>query len=276
MFVAMVIARALGGARITIAQAAVGAILTVAIGDPDAGAQRLVDALVGAGVALVFSQLLFSPEPVGLVRRAEAAALADMGKGLEEAADALERNDDELGERAMTTLRDVRDNLGELARTRRASTRVARRSAVWRSQRAPVVQENENAGYLDLLGGSCLTLARTALVADPEDRRNLAPTVRALAGAVLGLALDPGDRPTRQRAVDRALEVARETSDSSVPTDPAFAAVVAARLVAGDVMMFAGVESSQAVDALQQGTGQFDVPTPPPAPRTPFGRRGQP
>jgi hypothetical protein len=61
-----------------------------------------------------------------------------------------------------------------------------------------------------------------------------------------------------------------------VPTDPALAAVIAARLVAGDVLMFAGVEFSQAVDAVQQGTGQFDVPTPPPTPRTPFGRRDQP
>jgi uncharacterized membrane protein YgaE (UPF0421/DUF939 family) len=77
-FVAMAIARALGGARVTVAQAAAGAILTVAVANGEAGPDRLVDALIGAGVALVFSQLLFSPEPVALLRRAEAAALADI------------------------------------------------------------------------------------------------------------------------------------------------------------------------------------------------------
>jgi uncharacterized membrane protein YgaE (UPF0421/DUF939 family) len=59
-FAAMAVAVAVGGARITIGQAAVSAILTVAVADGQAGPQRLVDVLIGAGVALVFSQLLFS------------------------------------------------------------------------------------------------------------------------------------------------------------------------------------------------------------------------
>ena len=269
-FVAMAIAVALGGARITIAQAAVGAILTVAIGSADAGIQRLIDALVGAGVALTFSQLLFSPEPVRLLRRAESAALADMGRGLELTAAALEHDDDDLAEEALTTLRESRDRLVELGQTRRASTRVSRRSAVWRSQRAPVVQETENAGYLDLLGGSCLMLTRAALAAKGHDRRELARPVRGLAQALTALGLGPGDRVTRQDAADRVLEVARETVASGLPTDPALAAIMAVRSVAADALMFAGVDPEQAVDAVQHGTGEFDVPTPPPAPRVPF------
>jgi hypothetical protein len=269
-FVAMAIAVALGGARITIAQAAVGAILTVAIGSADAGIQRLIDALVGAGVALTFSQLLFSPEPVRLLRRAESAALADMGRGLELTAAALEHDDDDLAEEALTTLRESRDRLVELGQTRRASTRVSRRSAVWRSQRAPVVQETENAGYLDLLGGSCLMLTRAALAAEGHDRRELARPVRGLAQALTALGLGPGDRVTRQDAADRVLEVARETVASGLPTDPALAAIMAVRSVAADALMFAGVDPEQAVDAVQHGTGEFDVPTPPPAPRVPF------
>lgn len=269
-FVAMAIAVALGGARITVAQAAVGAILTVAIGDADAGFQRLVDALVGAGVALTFSQLLFAPEPVRLLRRAESAALADLGRGLELTADALERDDDRLAEQALTTLRDVRDRLVDLGRTRQASSRVSRRSAVWRSQRAPVVQESENAGYLDLLGGSCLSLARSVLATDANDHRALARSVRGLARALTALALDPGDRSTRQGAVDRVLDVAREAAAGGDPTDPAVAARMAVRTVAADALMFAGVEPERAVDAVEQGTGQFDVPTPPPESRMPF------
>jgi hypothetical protein len=277
-FVAMAIAVALGGARITVAQAAVGAILTVAIGSADAGVERLIDALVGAGVALTFSQLLFSPEPVRLLRRAESAALADMGRGLELTADALERDDDELAERALTMLRDLRDRLVDLARTRRASARVSRRSAAWRSQRAPVVQETENAGYLDLLGDSCLMLTRAALAAEADDRRELAGPVRGLGEALTALALDPGDRASRQAAADRVLDVARATAVSGLPADAGPAAAVALRAVAADALAFAGVDPEQAADAVEQGTGEFDIPTPPPAPRMPFisRRRGPP
>jgi hypothetical protein len=275
-FVAMAIAVALGGARITVAQAAVGAILTVAIGDPDAGVQRLVDACIGAGVALVFSQLLFSPEPIRLLRRAESAALMDMGKGLELTAEALERDDDELADRALTTLRDLRDRLVVVGRTRQASSRVSRRSAVWRSQRAPVVMETENAGYLDLLGASCLMLARTAAAADPDDRRLLVRPVRELAGVLTRLALDAGDRLVRQGAVERVLDVARETGASALPTEPASASVAAVQMVAADIMMFAGVDPDDAVVAVREGGGEFDVPTPAPAPRVPFVSRYRP
>ena len=127
-FAAMAVAVALGAARVTIAQAAASAILTVAVADGQAGPDRLVDALIGAGVALVFTQILFSPEPVALLRRAEAAALADMADALGLTARALEGDDDELADRAMSKLRDLRDRLAELSRTRRASSRVVRHS----------------------------------------------------------------------------------------------------------------------------------------------------
>lgn len=108
---ATVIARAFSDARIAVAQAAVSAILVVALADADAGVARLIDALVGAGVALVFSQLLFSPEPVRLLRRAESTALAVMADGLSSTATGLEHDDDEPAESAIAALRDLRDDL---------------------------------------------------------------------------------------------------------------------------------------------------------------------
>jgi uncharacterized membrane protein YgaE (UPF0421/DUF939 family) len=135
-FAAMAVAVALGGARVMVAQAAAGAILAVAVADGRAGPQRLADALVGAGVALVFTQVLFSPEPVALLRRADATALTDLAGALERTARALERDDGELTERAMNSVRDLRDRLTELSRTRRASSRVVRHSLVWRTRMA--------------------------------------------------------------------------------------------------------------------------------------------
>src|SRR3954451_19553398 len=104
VFAATAVARAFSGVRIVIAQSAAAAILTVAVANGEAGTQRLVDALIGVGVALIFTQVVFSPEPLALLRRAEAAALADMAEGLELTACALERDDDYAAERAMSHL----------------------------------------------------------------------------------------------------------------------------------------------------------------------------
>ena len=132
-------------------------------GNPDGGpsrrrgwVERLTDALVGAGVALVFSQLLFSPQPLALLRRAERAVLKKLAAGLALTASALEQDDDDLAERAIAELRDLPDDVTELRRSRRASGRVVRRT-VWRSQRALVVRESENADQLDFPTGSCLS-----------------------------------------------------------------------------------------------------------------------
>src|SRR3954449_2885259 len=166
LFAAMATARALNAARIVVAQAASAAILTVATASGEGGSQRLVDALIGAGVALAFSQLLFTPRPVALLRRAEQAALREIADGLALTAQAAEAEDEALAERAVSALRDLRDRLSELARTRQASRRVVAHSLWWRGQKRLVVRESENAGVLDLLGSSALVLARSATTAD--------------------------------------------------------------------------------------------------------------
>jgi hypothetical protein len=271
---ATAVARAFRGARIVIAQAAAGAILTVAVANGQAGTQRLTDALIGVGVALVFTQVLFSPQPLVLLRGAESAALADMAEGLRLTARALESDDDDVAEQAMARLRALRDRLGELGRTRAASGRVARRSAVWRSQIAPVVRETEDAGRLDLLGSGCLWLTRAALAAGQASRRRIAPHVRELAGALGDLARTPGDRSTRQQAADRALDVARRLATVATPSESeAVAALVGLRTVVTDLMVFAGVEPEQAEAAVREGTGEFRVPAPPSS-GAPFGLGG--
>jgi hypothetical protein len=271
-FVAVLIARALGGVRIVLAQAAVGAILVITVGNAEAGFDRLLDALIGIGVTLVFTQVLFSPEPVALLRRAEAAALAEMAGGLGLTASALERDDEKLAEQALGGLRDLRDDLSELARMRRASVRSARHSIVWRSRTGPAVRESENAGHLDLLGGSCLLLARTATSTRLHGRLRMVPDIRELANTLTDLARDLGDHSTRQAAADRALSVARRLAGTEEPAESYLsAAILAVRMVAVDIMVFAGVDPEDVVEAVREGTGELAVPAPPSAPRVPFG-----
>lgn len=264
IFVATALARALGGTRLVVAQAAVSAILTVAVADAEAGVERLSDALIGTGVALVFSQLLFSPEPLGLLRRAEAAALERMAGGLALTARALEQGDDELAEQGIAALRELPDEVAELRRARRASSRVARRTLVWRGHAALVVRESENADHLDLLGSSCLILARVTPSLTPSERQGLQPRVRDLSEVLAALARELGDRETRQRTVDRALEVANATSGADVPAGSTLAvAITSVLLVATDIMVFAGIDLDDAVQAVREGVLEQQVAAPP-------------
>lgn len=274
---AVVVTRALGGTPLALAQAAAAAILTVAVGDPDLGPERLFDALIGGGVALVFSQVLFTPEPVSLLRRAEGHALTNIADAFEMTARALDGDDQNLANRAIDRLRYLRDGLVELARARHASQRVAKRSAAWRSQRDPVVQENENAGQLDLLGASALMLIRHATPAMGDDHEVLPPTMHAFAAEIRGLARDPGDRETRQRAVDGLLKATRDLrADDRVrhadPTSSLAATVAMVRDAAADTMIFAGVDPVQAAEAIRRDDADLDVPKPAATPRTPFQR----
>jgi uncharacterized membrane protein YgaE (UPF0421/DUF939 family) len=277
-FVAMVIAQLVDGARIVTAQAAVSAILITAFGDPAMGANRLVEAFVGGGVALLFSQLVFTPEPLRLLRQVETAVLTAMADGLRLTADALEHDDPVLAEQALTRLRELRDRLADLGAMRKASESIVRHSATWRSRKAPVVREQESADQLDLLAGSCLMLTRTAMATRPSQRTTLAPGVGQLARAIADLAVQPGDRATRQRAADRALDLARWVIDhgAAVPAESAMAAACAAvRMVAIDVMVFAGVEQAKALAAVNAEVEEPRVEDPPEEPRLrwPWHRR---
>jgi hypothetical protein len=252
-FVAMALARAFGAARIVIIQAAVSAILTVSVADGEAGFERLLDASIGVGVALLFSQVLFSPEPVALLRRAESVALTGLAEGLAAVARGLQANDAATGGDAVSDLRALRDQLGELARLRRASPRVARHSAIWRSRETPAVEESEHADNLDLLSSTCVLLSRAALRTSPESQRWLAPRVETLAGVLQEMAGDPGNREKRQRAADTALDVTRQLLSGDKPSladldGPIFLA----RMAAFDIMVFAGAPPEESRAAIRE------------------------
>jgi hypothetical protein len=194
-----------------------------------------------------------------------------MSVGLELTARALERDEEESNERALNSLRDLRAGLVELTRLRHASNRVVRHSLIWRSRIRSVVREKESADHLDLLGGSCLVLARAAIAVEPPERQTLAPSVRELAGVLGELAKELDDRQTRQRAADRALDIARQFVGNDAPSESALAAaLISLRMVAADIMVFAGVAPGQAADVLREGGGELRVPSPPRTRRIPF------
>jgi Fusaric acid resistance protein-like len=276
IWVSTLIARALGGTAVSVAQAAAAAILTIAIADGHAGPDRLIDALIGGGVALVFSQVIFPPEPVRLLRQAEGEAVNGVADGLELTANAIDDDDPALRERALDGVRRIRDQMVDLARTRRASPRVASRSTT-RSQLDPVVKETENAGQLDLLASSAVGVIRGGAAADRDGIKLVAPSIRQLASVLRELARDPGDRTHRQRAADSALKVARELQADGRVRAPALGSGLAAmiasvRAVAADTMIYAGVAQDDATAAIESGDSDLQVRSTPAVRRSPFKR----
>jgi uncharacterized membrane protein YgaE (UPF0421/DUF939 family) len=245
LVVAMCIAAALGGTNVTRAQAAIGVILTVTLAQGEAGIDRLVDALIGAAVALAFSQLLFPPDPLRLVRRAEAASLRQLSRGLAMTATASAEPNREAGDEALHLLWETRDQLAELGQARRASHRVVRHSLTWRTRRTPVVRATEDTAYLDALAATCQTVARTTLAAEPDDQRRLAPALEELADVLGMVAENPESSEVRQHATERATQVGDKLPSFTQPTLSAAlaAAVVTLRLLIDDVRIFVGAEA---------------------------------
>src|SRR5690606_539847 len=115
------------------------------------------------------------------------------------------------------------------------------------------------------------------------ERERFAQDVRELADVLADVANAPGDRDRRQRAAERALAIARARLTIDAPPDSATALAGAmVRIVAKDVMIFAGVDAEQATAAIRADRDDVEVQHPVHAPRIPFGldrrreRRRQP
>src|SRR4051812_10026178 len=113
-------------------QAGASAILVTTLHQPGIGGVRLIDALVGGVTALLFSQVLFPPDPVGVLLRAARDVLSVCAGALDRVVAAVheERDsgdeDDEEPEWALEIARDVHDSLAALADARSTSFQIAR------------------------------------------------------------------------------------------------------------------------------------------------------
>jgi len=274
---AMTAALAIGVQRIVIGQAAASAILTVVFaanfGGGHAGPDRLTDALIGAGVALVFSQLLFPARLVAILRRIEAEALTEMAHMLDVSGRALRRDDDSSSEQMVTWLGDLSRPMTELSRARENSRHTVRLSTIRWGDPGPVLAEDEVIDRLILLGESCLFLARTTAAMSEEERHELAPIVSRMASALYTLADDLSSRQARQDAVEGALRSARRFGAGGSDADPVTTAThLAVEMVATDIMVFAGIRFEEVEEALREDEGGLEVPHPPGVPWLPWLR----
>lgn len=260
-FVAITVATVAGGQRLTIAQAAAAAVLTISVAGDGSGWDRLTDALVGAGVALIFTQILFTPNPLRLLRQAETDALTALASGLHAAAQAMRHEDEAAGRAALTELRHTRDNLADIDDARQRSRRVTRHTLTRRGSTRPVVAENENAGFLDLLGDGSVMAVRLGLDGDREKQQQLSQPLQMFAELVERLAQAPGDRDSRQRVVNDVPELLDQLHSLDVDVeDSTDTAARLTRVLAHDIMRYAGVPAEEARRVMDQVATEAEVP----------------
>ena len=250
---AITIATMAGASRLTIAQAAASAVLTISVSSGSSGWERLIDALIGAGVALVFTQVLFTPNPLRLLHRAETEALTAIAQGLKDAASALDNADDQAGWAALTDLRRARDKQGDMYDVRQRSRRVTRHTLTRRGSSRPVVAENENAALLDLVCDGCIMTVRLSFNVDIQQRKQLAQPLHQLAQLLQGPAAAPAERGNRQQVVNEIPGLLTQLRDQDIASQPGTdTAVDVFRLLAYDLMRYAGVHADSAREVMER------------------------
>jgi hypothetical protein len=219
VLLAMSAAVILGGGPLLVTEAAVSAILLVVLEPTSAGLapSRVVEALVGGGVALAVSALAFPPDPVLLVARSAQGIFGGLGRTLEELAAALAERDTGRAQAALQAARDLDGDVRGLEEALALGRETARLSLGRRSSRGALHRYERGARQIDFAVRNTRVLARHVLrflrggrAAPPE----LAPAMHDLSLAVWALAAeldDParGGRPVRvhaSRAAGRAVE----------------------------------------------------------------------
>ena len=179
--VAMLIAVAVGAARVTIAQAAAAAILTVTIPyGGDGGPQRLFDAALGVGVALVFSQLVFPTHPLRLLSQAEHALAFHLHRLLARTAHVADQRDDGQSE-VQDALVSTHTAIADLESARSAALHIVDRTLRGVYLRRRTRTRVEAAGPLEGVAVMCTLVATTVLSAPEESQEALASVVSDIA-----------------------------------------------------------------------------------------------
>jgi uncharacterized membrane protein YgaE (UPF0421/DUF939 family) len=164
VLLAMGAAVALGGGPLLVTEAAVSATLLVLLEPTSAGLapSRLIEAVVGGGVALAVSALAFPPNPVLLVGRSAQAIFGGLGRALEDVAAALADGDRDRSESALQAAREIDHDLRALDEALVIAGETARFSPGRRSSRGELDRYARAARHIDFAVRNARVLARHA------------------------------------------------------------------------------------------------------------------
>jgi uncharacterized membrane protein YgaE (UPF0421/DUF939 family) len=219
VLLAMGAAVLLGGGPLLVTEAAVSASLLVLLEPTSAGLapSRLIEALVGGGVALAVSALAFPPNPVLLVGRSTQAIFGGLGRALEDVGAALADGDRDRSEAALQAARELDHELRALDEALVIAGETARFSPGRRSSRGELDRYARAARHVDFAVRNTRVLARHSARFVRGGRSapaELLEAIHDLGLAVWALAAELDDprghadvRIPASRAASRATEV---------------------------------------------------------------------
>ncbi len=218
----------LGTGQIMANQAAVSAVLVATIQPATGGfsGARFVDALVGAGVALLTNSLILPADPVKMVKEAAEPVLDELAATLEAVAGAIESREMEAAEGVLVRARDLDELEAALERAIVVSRETARFAPARRHTRGTVDFYADASAQIDLAIRNVRVLARGVVRAARLGENipaQVADAVRDLAEAVRALreALEDPERADEVRtpalhAAATATRVLEQTGNLSV------------------------------------------------------------
>jgi uncharacterized membrane protein YgaE (UPF0421/DUF939 family) len=200
---AMLAAVVLGGEELLIGEAAVSAILVATLSST--ATARLLDVLIGGGVALAVHTLVFPPHPVIGVARATGAVFGELGAALRDAAAALAAGDVRHAEAARQAAENVELRVAELKQAVVVGRDTARWAPLRRGTRAELERYSRIVAHAEFAADSARVLARSVL-AHVRSGRAAPPE---LADAVRELGLSAWELPAQFEEPWRSGDVLR-------------------------------------------------------------------
>ena len=159
---AMLAAVVLGGEELLVGEAAVSAILVATLSStPEV---RLLDVLIGGGVALTIHTLVFPPDPVLDAARATGALFGELGSVLRDAASALGAGEVRHGEAATEQAASLEARVGELRQAVIAGSDTARWAPLRRASRTELERYARTVRHAELAARGVHLLARNVLI----------------------------------------------------------------------------------------------------------------
>jgi uncharacterized membrane protein YgaE (UPF0421/DUF939 family) len=218
-------------------QSAASAILVVALSSGGIAGERLIDAWIGGGCALLISLLLFPPHPMPLLGGAMRAALESVATALRGAAEALASHEPRGADATLSITQAVHDRLGALTQARGTARDIVRLAPLRRRYRPAIERADVRAAHVALLANTALTLIRlTAVVLESraEPPESMAKSLDQLADSASTLAR--GATPDER---ERVRQVAGAIAEGAAPTHgpPGIAAAeLQLQAAAGDLL----------------------------------------
>ncbi|ASW56948.1 FUSC family protein [Plantactinospora sp. KBS50] len=250
---AVLIAIFLGGGPSVVTQAAVTALLLVALAPKasDLEFPRVIDALVGGFVALGVGLVLLPFNPLRVVDRAARPALETLARELDVTSRALADGDPDRAQAALDRVQEVQQHMAGLQEALEAGRETATLAPVRWRRRGALAQYVEGAEFIEHAVANAGTLIRRSVTALedgepipdplPSAVAQLAEAVRQLV-AELGAGLEP--EATRERALRAVGEAGRAYADGVGFSGSVVVAQL--RTTASDLLRASGIDRIEA------------------------------